>query len=115
MLEALFERNNLIVDTAINGQCAYELVLQSKQNKKKMYDLIVMDLNMPVTDGFEACDKISKLYNKIVKGKQKVDKIIGCNKKNKKSSSGSNKIDLNSQGMPIMIAVSGFIDDNIKK
>jgi CheY-like chemotaxis protein len=27
-----------------------------------MYDLIILDLNMPISDGYEACSKILKLY-----------------------------------------------------
>ena len=29
------------------------------------YDLIILDLNMPISDGFDACFKISQLYNSV--------------------------------------------------
>ncbi|KAL4491274.1 hypothetical protein ABPG72_021660 [Tetrahymena utriculariae] len=48
--------NNLVFDEAYNGQQAIEKVLQ-----KKNYDLIFMDINMPVLDGFEATQAITKL------------------------------------------------------
>jgi len=28
-----------------------------------MFDLVILDLNMPISDGFDACSKIQKLYN----------------------------------------------------
>ena len=28
-----------------------------------MYDVIILDLNMPITDGYEACEKIRALYS----------------------------------------------------
>ncbi|EAS07821.2 response regulator receiver domain protein (macronuclear) [Tetrahymena thermophila SB210] len=48
--------NNLVFDEAYNGQQAIEKVLQ-----KKNYDLIFMDINMPVLDGFEATQSITRL------------------------------------------------------
>lgn len=54
------EKFNFKVVTAINGHLAYEEVLKSI-NVNKMFDLIILDLNMPVTDGFEACEKIQKV------------------------------------------------------
>ncbi|KAL4445517.1 hypothetical protein ABPG74_004591 [Tetrahymena malaccensis] len=48
--------NNLVFDEAYNGQQAIEKVLQ-----KKNYDLIFMDINMPVLDGFEATQAITRL------------------------------------------------------
>jgi PAS domain S-box-containing protein len=44
----MFERHGCDVDVAENGRIAYELALS------KQYDLIFMDLQMPVMDGFEA-------------------------------------------------------------
>ena len=56
------------IETAINGLKAYQLVKESIIQSKKvnnlngvnkfLYDLIVLDLNMPVLDGIEACKAI---------------------------------------------------------
>jgi signal transduction histidine kinase/CheY-like chemotaxis protein len=46
--QSLLEQAGLIVDYAVNGLDATKMVLQ------KEYDLIVMDIQMPVMDGFEA-------------------------------------------------------------
>ncbi|MCL2203857.1 MAG: response regulator [Defluviitaleaceae bacterium] len=47
---ALLADSGIIIDTAENGQEAVDMVLK----KKRKYDLIFMDLNMPVMSGYEA-------------------------------------------------------------
>lgn len=59
MLESLFEKNNFDVVTVMNGQEAYEEALNSNKEGAKSFDIILLDLNMPVTDGYEACRKIN--------------------------------------------------------
>ncbi|MBC7399238.1 MAG: PAS domain S-box protein [Mucilaginibacter sp.] len=44
------------VDEALNGQIAVDMV------NEKVYDLIIMDLQMPVMDGFEATEAIKKKH-----------------------------------------------------
>jgi two-component system, sensor histidine kinase and response regulator len=48
----LLESEGLIVEVAENGQIAYEMV------QKNHYDLVLMDLNMPVMDGITATKNI---------------------------------------------------------
>ena len=58
--------NNFDVVEAQNGHEAYEHAqdsLKDKENKTGQFNLIVLDLNMPISDGYEACKKISNLYN----------------------------------------------------
>jgi CheY-like chemotaxis protein len=31
----------------------------------EMFDVIILDLNMPISDGFEACKKINQLYDDV--------------------------------------------------
>ncbi|RKF20162.1 response regulator [Alginatibacterium sediminis] len=55
----LLERSSIRVDIAVNGLVAIEMV---KQNK---YDGILMDLQMPVMDGFEAAAAIKEMDSNI--------------------------------------------------
>ena len=57
MLSYKFQNTNkCTVDKAINGEEALELVKSNyNAEPKSFYDLILLDLNMPICDGFEAC------------------------------------------------------------
>lgn len=51
----LLKRRNILHDTASNGQEAYEMFSRNR------YDLVLMDLRMPVMDGFESTALIRQL------------------------------------------------------
>lgn len=61
MLCSFFENSGLIVDTVCNG---YQALKKAESNR---YDLIFMDLQMPVMDGFTACQliRLDEKYNQI--------------------------------------------------
>ena len=56
--------------TAINGYEAYEIIDKSLKDKESaddlecLFDIVLLDLNMPISDGYDSCKKILKLYNK---------------------------------------------------
>lgn len=52
LVEKLLAKKNALLDTANNGQEAIEMIL------KQEYDLILMDIHMPVMDGIEATKRI---------------------------------------------------------
>jgi CheY-like chemotaxis protein len=82
------------VTTAINGHQAFELL-----SKTMDFDLVVLDLHMPISDGYETCANIVKLYNE--------EKIFGADNSQSRS---KNSLSLESNLMPIIIAVSSYID-----
>lgn len=45
------------VHTASNGHEAYTLAMTTS------FDIIIMDLNMPMMNGFDSCKKIKQFYN----------------------------------------------------
>ena len=55
------------IDKATNGQEAFELVRDKElaDNKQKTYDIIFLDLEMPIKNGYEACTMIRNHYKQI--------------------------------------------------
>ncbi|MBQ1390047.1 MAG: response regulator [Clostridia bacterium] len=57
----ILTQSKLIVETAENGQIAVDMVSSSKPG---YYDIILMDVQMPVMDGYTATKNIRQLENK---------------------------------------------------
>jgi len=54
-------RVGLKTTVAENGKIGYEMVLRRKESGEKQFDLVFMDMHMPVMDGLEASSKIVEL------------------------------------------------------
>lgn len=58
VLGSLLRQENYIIGVAMNGRQALEMLLQSND-----YDLVLMDINMPIMNGIEACKAIREHEN----------------------------------------------------
>mmetsp|Transcript_17115 Transcript_17115/g.26463 ORF Transcript_17115/g.26463 Transcript_17115/m.26463 type:complete len:152 (-) Transcript_17115:749-1204(-) len=65
MQTLLLEGKNCEVVEARNGFEAFSKVQKSIQSHKQeeLFDLVVLDLNMPIENGYNACRMITKLYS----------------------------------------------------
>ena len=52
------------VDQAANGQEAYDFVKKAELDSEiDAYDVIFLDLNMPIMNGYDACTKIIEFFD----------------------------------------------------
>lgn len=85
IVSRLLENKGMVVDCADNGKTAVDKI---KDMKKDTYDLILMDIRMPVMDGIEATEAIRKmginipilaLTADVFSGNEKNSKLAGVN------------------------------------
>lgn len=57
---SMLTRLDCIVDKASNGTIAYELVKEKNKKEESKFDIIFMDINMPVCNGYESTRLIRK-------------------------------------------------------
>ena len=75
-LETLLNKFGIKVESAYNGKDAVEKILRkSKESSLGDYNLIFMDCQMPILDGYEATEILKKMY---VNEEVKEVPIIGC-------------------------------------
>jgi CheY-like chemotaxis protein len=70
-------------------------------SKTKNYDFIILDLDMPIMDGFETCAKIRK------KHEQEIQDLLLVNVESVENSQKYNK------KQPIIIALSAFVNSEV--
>jgi len=106
----MFEQQDFEVVTAQNGFEAFETV------KKAMYpdhhfDFVLLDLNMPISNGYEACEKILKLYDENSLFQSKKSHGSG-----KKASDNRGRYDICLSNLkPYVVALSSLIDESVMK
>lgn len=74
ILETMFKQCNMKVQTAKNGFEAFQKVQMVLNNENEApFNLILLDLQMPISDGYDAMRNINLLYDEF-----KIFKIDQC-------------------------------------
>lgn len=63
ILENLFKSCNFQVQCSKNGYDAFIKVKENMSTGSRPYDLILLDLTMPISDGYEAIKNIKSCYD----------------------------------------------------
>ena len=61
-LSEVFKHNGFEVTTAINGHEAFTIIQNSLEQNESCFDLVVLDLSMPISDGYDTMAKIQDLF-----------------------------------------------------
>ena len=101
ILELLFVQFNFCTFSARNGFEAYEIVQDTIAKNETPFDLVVLDLQMPISDGYDACKNILGLFNE-----RKLFKI-------KTNQSSFSETVREYKIKPIMVAASSFVNDEV--
>lgn len=104
ILEMSFQNFGFVVETAQNGFEAFEIV-QKNFYKGIPFDLIILDLNMPIADGYEAIKNINNLFDD--------NKLMNLNASPVQKMSSNQNGGKRVEDKPIIIACTGFVDEEV--
>ncbi|SDS36687.1 Response regulator receiver domain-containing protein [Polaribacter sp. KT25b] len=68
-VKKILKIKNLAKDalTFPDGEEAYKFIKENRENLEKLPDIIFLDINMPIMDGFQFMDEYTKIHNEINK------------------------------------------------
>lgn len=103
----MFEKVGMEVEVAINGHQAFEIL--NKQTDSTRFDLVILDLNMPISNGYETCQNIIKVFTR--------DNIFKPDKSLNSNSNQSRSRDFLSPKYykPVIVALSSLVTKDIEK
>lgn len=107
ILKYMFEKVNMEVTVAINGYQAFEIL--SKQVEETRFDLVLLDLNMPISDGYETCKNITKYFHC-----EGIFKLYQSHNSDHSSSNGATEMSLKHY-KPVIVALSSFVNDQVQQ
>ena len=81
----------------------------SEQNQDEMFSLVVLDINMPIMDGFEACKAIRNFFDRSKLFNINNDNDLIISRKMSNSRKMSINVDINQRTCPIIISCTGNI------
>mmetsp|Transcript_34459 Transcript_34459/g.52735 ORF Transcript_34459/g.52735 Transcript_34459/m.52735 type:complete len:236 (+) Transcript_34459:2942-3649(+) len=130
VLTTIFERSGFVVTTAKNGFEAFSKVKQSIQTireienmspnnsfSKNLFDLIVLDLNMPITNGYDACKLIVKFYSQQkllqLQDGSKAETTEDNSAVNSQNSKAEHLMHHFSLYRPLLLACTSYVDDDV--
>ena len=87
-----------------------QLFITTKDHTK-LYDLIIMDLQMPILDGYEACKKITRLYENNGQLSPQVSEAKNSQEGRSSEYSGEGDMKLLK---PVIVACTSHITEEIK-
>ena len=101
-----FQNFGFTVETAQNGFEAFEIV-QKNFYKGIPFDLIILDLNMPIADGYEAIKNINHLFddNKLLN----LSSAPGYHRRRSTFFNAAKNV----EDKPIIIACSGLVNEEV--
>ena len=111
ILEHIFVNENFNVVTSRNGFEAFEYVQKNLKELNACFDLIILDLNMPIADGYEAIKNINNLYTNHHIFKIAKDHVHSNSRKNEQIKTDKVQDDL---FKPIIIACTGMVNEIVK-
>ena len=108
------------VNIQMEGQNGLEVLQYIQMNPEKKLDFVLLDLDMPIMNGFEACQQIIDFFsNKNIFKPEKTKKHQrGYKKKNfseKSIAESVNEIIEDMYMHPLMVAYSGLVNDDVRK
>mmetsp|Transcript_3495 Transcript_3495/g.5949 ORF Transcript_3495/g.5949 Transcript_3495/m.5949 type:complete len:175 (+) Transcript_3495:2832-3356(+) len=128
----LFEAQGFEVVEAVNGKEAFdEVSKRAAMGSLGMFDAIILDLNMPILNGHEACTKIRQLMvdqgyinyqqqasaagqsHQISSAPGSREPILPRQRQGLLNQGSS--VALRSSARPLMIALSGFVNDETRE
>ena len=129
VLSVLFEKNGFSVVTALNGHEAFLKVQDSfdSPDLANMFDLLILDLNMPISNGYDACKKINNLFTQKKKTNYLQHKRIPMKRHSSTSAAKSNAASMSETFLqkqnhicmedgdliPLIIALTSHIDSDV--